>query len=76
MMVDSSAIERKPMLGVHHAAIRTADVERSKQFWRDGPGLVDAVHRITAPAAAGKTMPTAVITPPDGVLVELIGPAQ
>ena len=27
------------MLGVHHSAICTADVERSLRFWRDGLGL-------------------------------------
>jgi catechol 2,3-dioxygenase-like lactoylglutathione lyase family enzyme len=146
------------MLGVHHTAICTADVERSLRFWRDGLGLTelfdhsftgdwpelfgaktdrlrsiflgdprtpdagivelvvfegaddapaqpgrprhgifllslqrevdetlaaltalgfaDGVHRITMPAPAGKIVPMAVITAPDGVLVELIGPAQ
>lgn len=29
------------MLGVHHAAICTADVERSLRFWRDGLGLTE-----------------------------------
>ena len=29
------------MLGVHHAAICTADVERSMRFWRDGLGLTE-----------------------------------
>jgi catechol 2,3-dioxygenase-like lactoylglutathione lyase family enzyme len=150
------------VLGVHHSAICTADVERSLRFWRDGlglrelfdhhftgdwpelfgaktdrlrsiflgdpqtpdsgivelvelPGAVDAdvaalstlsgprhgffllslqrdidatlsalaalgftdgVRRIAVPAPPGKTVPMAVITAPDGVLVELIGPAQ
>lgn len=146
------------MLGVHHAAICTADVERSKKFWRDGLGLAelfdyaftgdwpelfgaktdrlqsiflgdpqtpdagivelvvfdgaddasvppqrprhgffllslqrdvdetlttlaglgfaDGVRRITMSAPGGKTVPMAVITGPDGVLVELIGPAR
>ncbi|ORB76188.1 VOC family protein [Mycobacterium scrofulaceum] len=146
------------MLGVHHAAICTADVERSKLFWREGLGLAelfdhtftgdwpelfgattdrlrsiflgdpqapdagivelvvfdgaeeavvppehprhgffllslqrevdetlarltglgfaDGVRRISMPAPGGKTVPMAVITAPDGVLVELIGPAQ
>jgi catechol 2,3-dioxygenase-like lactoylglutathione lyase family enzyme len=146
------------MLGVHHAAICTEDVERSKKFWRDGLGLVelfdhtftgdwpelfgaktdrlrsiflgdpqtpnagvvelvvfdgaddasappqrprhgffllsverdvdetlatlaelgftDGVRRIKMPAPGGKTVPMAVITAPDGVLVELIGPAR
>lgn len=146
------------MLGVHHAAICTADVERSKKFWRDGLGLAelfdhtftgdwpelfgaktdrlqsiflgdpqtpdagvvelvvfdgvddasvppqsprhgffllslqrdvdetlgtlaelgftDGVRRITMPAPGGRTVPMAVITAPDGVLVELIGPAR
>ena len=144
------------MLGVHHAAICTADVERSLAFWRDGLGLselfdhtfrgnwrelfgadsdqlrsiflgdpqnpdtgivelvvfdgagdatapavgprhgffllslqrdvdetlsalaalgfTDGVRRISVPAPAGATVPMAVITAPDGVLVELIGP--
>jgi catechol 2,3-dioxygenase-like lactoylglutathione lyase family enzyme len=146
------------VLGVHHSAICTADVERSLRFWRDGLGLrqlfdhaftgdwpelfgakgdrlrsiflgdpqspdcgvvelvalagadealpahpaprhgffllslqrdvdetlsalaalgfTDGVRRITMPAPAGKTVAMAVITAPDGVLVELIGPAQ
>jgi len=146
------------MLGVHHAAICTEDVERSKRFWRDGLGLAelfdhtftgdwpelfgaktdrlqsiflgdpqapnagivelvvfdgaddasapplrprhgffllslerdvdetlatlaelgftDGVRRISMPAPGGKTVPMAVITAPDGVLVELIGPAR
>lgn len=149
------------MLGVHHAAICTADVERSLRFWRDGIGFTelfdhtftgdwpelfgaksdrlrsiflgdphmpdcgivelvefqgaeealpttptsgsprhgffllslqrdvdetlsaltalgftDDVRRITVAAPAGKTVAMAVITAPDGVLVELIGPAQ
>ncbi len=146
------------MLGVHHSAICTADVERSLRFWRDGLGFsqlfdyhftgdwpelfgaktdrlrsiflgdpqtpdsgivelvelpgadealpvsavprhgffllslqrdvdealstlaalgfTDGVRRITVGAPAGKTVAMAVITAPDGVLVELIGPAQ
>jgi glyoxylase I family protein len=145
------------VLGVHHAAICTADVQRSLRFWRDGLGLTelfdytftggwpelfgaktdqlrsiflgdpqtpdtgivelvelsgsdeapsapagprhgffllslqrdvdttlkslsglgftDGVRQIAMPAPAGKTVPMAVITAPDGVLVELIGPA-
>jgi catechol 2,3-dioxygenase-like lactoylglutathione lyase family enzyme len=144
------------VLGVHHAAICTADVERSLRFWRDGLGFtelfdrtfrgdwpelfgahsdrlrsiflgdpqtpdtglvelvvfegagdaplpahgprhgffllslqrdvdatlsglaalgfIDGVRRINVPAPAGATVPMAVITAPDGVLVELIGP--
>jgi glyoxylase I family protein len=27
--------------GFHHAAIVTADVERSKRFWRDGLGFTE-----------------------------------
>ena len=146
------------MLGVHHAAICTADVERSLTFWRDGLGLSelfdhtfsgnwrqlfgadsdqlrsiflgdpqnpdtgivelvvfdgaadatapafgprhgffllslqrdvdatlsglaalgfsDGVRRVSVPAPAGATVPMAVITAPDGVLVELIGPPE
>ncbi len=37
-------------------------------------GFTDGVRRITMPAQEGKTVPMAVITAPDGVLVELIGP--
>jgi catechol 2,3-dioxygenase-like lactoylglutathione lyase family enzyme len=39
-------------------------------------GFTDGVRRITVAAPAGKTVPMAVITAPDGVVVELIGPAQ
>ena len=39
-------------------------------------GFTDGVRRITMPAPGGKTVAMAVITAPDGVLVELIGPAQ
>ena len=48
------------MPGIHHAAIRTPD----------------GVRRISVAAATGKTVAMAVITAPDGVVVELIGPAQ
>jgi catechol 2,3-dioxygenase-like lactoylglutathione lyase family enzyme len=147
------------VLGVHHSAICTADIERSLQFWRDGLGLVvffahefagdwpelfgapsdrlrsvflgdpqapdaaivelvefdglevapasesrpprpgffllslqrdvdealsalaalgftDGVRRISVPAPGGKTVDMAVVAAPDGVLVELIGPAR
>jgi len=146
------------VLGVHHSAICTADVERSLRFWRDGLGFTelfnqtftgdwpelfgaktnrlqsvflgdpqtpdtgivelvvfegaddasappqrprhgffllslqrdvdatlsalaalgfsDGIRRIIMPAPGGRTVPMAVITAPDGVLVELIGPAQ
>jgi catechol 2,3-dioxygenase-like lactoylglutathione lyase family enzyme len=146
------------MPGIHHAAICTADVDRSMKFWRDGLGLTelfdhtftgdwpelfgaktnrlrsiflgdprtpdtgivelvvfegadaasappprprhgffllslqrevertlsslaalgfnDGVRRITMPAPAGMEVAMAVISAPDGVLVELIGPAQ
>lgn len=37
-------------------------------------GFDDGVRRIAMPAPGGKTVPMAVITAPDGVLVELIGP--
>lgn len=39
-------------------------------------GFTGGVRRITVAAPAGKTVPMAVITAPDGVVVELIGPAQ
>ena len=39
-------------------------------------GFTDGIRRITMPAPGGKSVPMAVITAPDGVLVELIGPAQ
>jgi glyoxylase I family protein len=144
--------------GIHHTAIVTADVERSKRFWCDGLGFTelfahtftgdwptlfnartdrlrsvflgdpatpdtgivelvqfddvpagaqtpdepalgffllslerdvdttlaglaalgfdDGVRRIDMPAPGGKTVAMAVITAPDGVRVELIGPAR
>lgn len=37
-------------------------------------GFTDGIHRISVPAPGGATVPMAVITAPDGVLVELIGP--
>jgi catechol 2,3-dioxygenase-like lactoylglutathione lyase family enzyme len=39
-------------------------------------GFTDGVRRISMPAPGGTTVPMAVITAPDGVLVELIGPAK
>jgi catechol 2,3-dioxygenase-like lactoylglutathione lyase family enzyme len=39
-------------------------------------GFGDGVRRITMPAPGGTEVAMAVITAPDGVLVELIGPAQ
>ena len=39
-------------------------------------GFADGVRRISVPAPGGKTVPMAVITAPDGVLVELIGSPQ
>jgi len=39
-------------------------------------GFADGVRRIGVPAPGGKTVPMAVITAPDGVLVELIGSPQ
>jgi catechol 2,3-dioxygenase-like lactoylglutathione lyase family enzyme len=39
-----------------------------------GLGFNDGVRRIQMPAPAGKTVAMAVITAPDGVRVELIGP--
>lgn len=40
-----------------------------------GLGFSDGVRRISMPAPGDKTVAMAVITAPDGVLVELIGPA-
>jgi hypothetical protein len=39
-------------------------------------GFTDGVRRIGVSAPNGATVPMAVITAPDGVLVELIGPAE
>jgi catechol 2,3-dioxygenase-like lactoylglutathione lyase family enzyme len=39
-------------------------------------GFTDGVRRIVVPAPHGKQVQMAVITAPDGVRVELIGPAQ
>jgi catechol 2,3-dioxygenase-like lactoylglutathione lyase family enzyme len=154
----SQTKEEEALPGIHHAAICTSDVERSRKFWRDGLGFTelfdytftgdwpelfgaktnrlrsiflgdpqtpdtgivelvvfegaedaatpprrpkhgsfllslqrdvhetlsalaalgftDGVRRISVAAPAGKTVEMAVITAPDGILVELIGPAQ
>jgi catechol 2,3-dioxygenase-like lactoylglutathione lyase family enzyme len=37
-------------------------------------GFADNVRRITVPGPGGKTVAMAVVTAPDGVLVELVGP--
>jgi catechol 2,3-dioxygenase-like lactoylglutathione lyase family enzyme len=39
-------------------------------------GFADGIRRISMPAPGGKTVGMAVIVAPDGVLVELIGPAR
>jgi catechol 2,3-dioxygenase-like lactoylglutathione lyase family enzyme len=39
-------------------------------------GFTEGVRRISVPAPGGKHVPMAVVVAPDGVLVELIGPAQ
>jgi glyoxylase I family protein len=39
-------------------------------------GFADGVRRIEMPAPGGKTVAMAVITAPDGVRVELIGPPE
>ena len=39
-------------------------------------GFTEGVRRITMPAPGGKSVEMAVLTAPDGVLVELIGPAN
>ncbi|MGC2653496.1 MAG: VOC family protein [Mycobacterium sp.] len=41
-----------------------------------GLGFTDGVRRIVVPAPKGKQVEMAVVTAPDGVRVELIGPAQ
>jgi glyoxylase I family protein len=75
------------MLGVHHAAICTANAEPSMRIRRQGEvhktlsalaelGFTGGVRRIAVGAPVGKTMPMAVITAPHGVVVELIGPPR
>ena len=39
-------------------------------------GFADGVRRISMPAPRGKTVAMAVITAPDGIRVELIGPPR
>jgi catechol 2,3-dioxygenase-like lactoylglutathione lyase family enzyme len=39
-------------------------------------GFTDGVRRITVPAPGGKHVPMAVVTAPDGVVVELVGPPR
>ena len=70
------------MPGIHHTAIVTAAVDASMRFWRDGLGFTelfdygfdDGVRRIEMPAPGGKKVAMAVITAPDSVRVELVGP--
>jgi catechol 2,3-dioxygenase-like lactoylglutathione lyase family enzyme len=42
----SRRLGSKLVLGVHHAAICTADVERSIRFWRDGLGFTELFDHI------------------------------
>jgi catechol 2,3-dioxygenase-like lactoylglutathione lyase family enzyme len=51
------------------------DVEATLERLRE-LGFADDVRRIDQPAGHGRTVPMAVLTAPDGVTVELIGPAR
>jgi glyoxylase I family protein len=46
--MDCAGCGGKLVLGVHHAAICTADVELSMRFWRDGLGFTELFDRTFA----------------------------
>jgi hypothetical protein len=46
------------VLGVHHAAICTADVERSLRFWRDGLGLSELFDHAFSGIGGRSSAPT------------------
>ena len=71
---DASAVSRVPRHGFFLLSLeREVDTTLSALA---ALGFADGVRRITVPAPAGMTVTMAVVTAPDGVLVELIGPAQ
>lgn len=68
------ALPEEPTLGFFLLSIQR-DVEATLAELAN-LGFDDGVRRIDMPAPGGKTVAMAVITAPDGVRVELIGPAQ
>ena len=72
--VDASAPPQRPRHGFFLLSLqREVDATLSTLA---ALGFTDGVRRITMPAPGDKAVPMAVIAAPDGVLVELIGPAQ
>jgi catechol 2,3-dioxygenase-like lactoylglutathione lyase family enzyme len=71
---DKSAPPRRPRHGFFLLSLQREVEETLSRL--AGLGFTDGVRRISVAARDGKTVAMAVITAPDGVLVELIGPAQ
>jgi catechol 2,3-dioxygenase-like lactoylglutathione lyase family enzyme len=71
---DASAPPRRPRHGFFLLSLQR-EVEETLTTLA-ALGFADGVRRIRVLAPGGKTVPMAVITAPDGVLVELIGPAR
>ena len=71
---DGSTPPRRPRHGFFLLSLQ-CDVEETLTTLA-ALGFTDSVRRISVAAPGGKTVAMAVITAPDGVLVELIGPAQ
>ena len=70
----ASAPSRQPRHGFFLLSLQR-DVDAALSGLAD-LGFTDGVRRITVPAPGDKAVAMAVITAPDGVLVELIGPAR
>jgi len=71
---DASAPPRRPRHGFFLLSLQR-DVDETLSALAE-LGFTEGVRRITVAAPSGKTVAMAVVTAPDGVLVELIGPAQ
>lgn len=63
------------MPGIHHTAIATADVDTTLARLA-ALGFAQGARRIEMPAPGGQKVAMAVLTAPDGVRAELIGPPQ
>lgn len=78
VVFDHPAAAREPVAGAAPGFFLVSlnrDVEPALRQLADA-GFVDDVRQIVVPAPHGKQVQMAVITAPDGVRVELIGPAQ
>jgi catechol 2,3-dioxygenase-like lactoylglutathione lyase family enzyme len=78
VVFDDPAPEREPSTGPAAGFFLVSlnrDVEPALRRLAEA-GFTDAVRQIAVPAPQGKQVQMAVITAPDGVRVELIGPAR